>query len=191
MDRLSDDLTKFVKDTREKFPSESVFVLGESFGGMIAFHNIIKEYKTKTVADGYIMTGPVITLREDMLPPKFAIDIVKFLVRFFSKLKMPGTDLYSTFDETFENPHWAKAGRADPYVQYAFVTSPLMDMAVSTPTTSENNFKSMDQVEAPIFFIRGGNDVRINIPESEKFVELAKSKDKRLKIVDNARHLLF
>lgn len=29
------------------------------------------------------------------------------------------------------------------------------------------------------------------IPDSEKLVQIAKSKDKRLKIVDNARHLLF
>jgi alpha-beta hydrolase superfamily lysophospholipase len=37
----------------------------------------------------------------------------------------------------------------------------------------------------------GASDVRINIPESEMFVELAKSKDKQLKIVDNGRHQLF
>lgn len=43
VDRLSDDLTKFVKDTREKFPGKPVFVLGESFGGMVAFHSILRE----------------------------------------------------------------------------------------------------------------------------------------------------
>jgi len=30
IDRLSDDLTKFVKDTRDRFPSKPMFVLGES-----------------------------------------------------------------------------------------------------------------------------------------------------------------
>ena len=37
----------------------------------------------------------------------------------------------------------------------------------------------------------GASDVHINIPESEHIVEVAKSKGKRLKIVDNGRHLLF
>ena len=38
----------------------------------------------------------------------------------------------------------------------------------------------MDQVEVPIFFLVGATYVRINIPESEKFVEIAKSKDKKI-----------
>lgn len=106
IDRLSDDLTKFVMDTRERFPGKPVFVLGESAGEMIAFHSIIREQKTKTAADGYIMTGPIITLRDDMLPPKIVVKIVKPLVRFFPKLKMPGVDLYTTFDEAFGDPRW-------------------------------------------------------------------------------------
>lgn len=191
IDTLSDDLMKFVKDTREKFPGKRVFVLGESFGGMIAFHNILREQKNNAAADGYIMTGPVITLRDEMLPPKIVLVVDKLLARFFPKLKMPGTDLYSTFDEAFGDPRWAQAERADPFVQEAFVTPPLLDMVVSTLAVSESNKKSMDQVEVPLFFLVGASDVRINIPESELFVELARSKDKRLKIVDNARHLLF
>jgi len=191
IDRLSDDLTKFVMDTRERFPGKPVFVLGESAGEMIAFHSIIREQKTKTAADGYIMTGPIITLRDDMLPPKIVVKIVKLLVRFFPKLKMPGVDLCTTFDEAFGDPRWGKAGRANPFIQEAFVTPPLLDQSVSFLTVSESNRKSMDQVEVPIFLLVGASDVRINIPESEKFVELAKSKDKQLKIIDNGRHLRF
>ena len=52
IDTLSDDLMKFVKDTREEFPGKRVFVLGESFGGMIAFHNILREQKDNAAADG-------------------------------------------------------------------------------------------------------------------------------------------
>ena len=191
MDRLSDDLTKFVKDTRSEFPGNSVFVLGEGFGAMIALHSILREQQQSTVADGYIMAGPAITLRQDMLPPKFVIKVVTFLAWFFPKLKMPATDLFSTFDEAFGDPRWAEAGRADPFVQEAFVSAPLLGMAVSTLTASDNIVKSMDLVDVPFFILVGTNDTCVNIPDSEKLVEIAKSNDKRLKIIDNARHLLF
>ena len=75
-----------VQDTRTEFPEKSVFVLGESFGGMVAFHGILREQAKKAVADIYILIGPVITLCDDMLPPKFVIRIVKFLSRFFPNL---------------------------------------------------------------------------------------------------------
>lgn len=150
-DNISNDLTKFVQDARERFPGKSVFVLSESAGAMIAFHRILREQKTKTAADGYIMTGPIISLRQDMLPPRFVVKIVKILVRFFAELKMPGIDLYTTFDEAFGDPCWAKAGRADPFIQEAFVTPPLLDMTVSFLTVSESNKKSMDQVKVPVF----------------------------------------
>jgi len=192
IDRVADDLTTLVKDTREKYPGKPVFVLAESFGGMVALHSILKNQTTKNmVADGYILTGPVITVREEMLPPKIVIRIVKFLARFFPKMKMPGTDIASTFDEAFGDPRWAKAGRADPIVQEWFGTTPLLDMAVSALTVSESNKRSMDQVDVPISVMVGDGDVRINIPESKLLIKVAKSKDKRFKLYENARHMLF
>ena len=100
----------------------------------------------------------------------------RFLARFFPKLPMPGTDVFSSFDEAFEDVRWAQAGKDDPFVQEAFVTPPLLDMAVSTLTVSETNNQSMGQVEVPILVLVGASDVRINIPE---------------KLVENARHQLF
>eukprot|EP00533_Pseudo-nitzschia_delicatissima_P015306 CAMPEP_0197274414 /NCGR_PEP_ID=MMETSP1432-20130617/12646_1 /TAXON_ID=44447 /ORGANISM="Pseudo-nitzschia delicatissima, Strain UNC1205" /LENGTH=72 /DNA_ID=CAMNT_0042740201 /DNA_START=59 /DNA_END=274 /DNA_ORIENTATION=- len=72
------------------------------------------------------MSGPVITLRDEVLLPNIVLVVAKFLARFFPKLKIPGTELYSTFDEAFGNPRWAQAGRADSVVQEAFVTPPLL-----------------------------------------------------------------
>lgn len=53
-------------------------MLGESFGGMIAIHSMLREQQNNAVADGYIMTGPVIILRQEMLPPKIIVAIAKF-----------------------------------------------------------------------------------------------------------------
>lgn len=102
---------------------------------------------------------------------------------------MPAVDIHSTFDEAFGEPRWANAARADPFVQESFVSPALLDMALSAVTTSERNKKSMNQVEVPLLFLVGADDVRIKIPESKMFIELAKSNDKRLKLVENGRHL--
>lgn len=163
MGRLSDDLNKFVKDARIRFPSKPVFVLGESFGAMIALHSALREQQNQpaTVANGYIMASPVITLRPDMLPPKFVIIIVKFGARFLPNLKIPGTDLFCTFDDAFGDPRSAEAGWADSFIQEAFVTTPFLGMVASTLTASDNVVRSMDRVEVPFFIIEA-----LKIPSS-------------------------
>ena len=160
---------------------------------MVALYSILKEQQANptAVADGYVMAGPAITLRPEMLPPRFVIKIVKVLARFFPSLKMPGVDIFSTFDDAFGDPRWAEAARADPFIQEAFVSAPLLGMAASTLTASDNIVASMDRVEAPFFIVVGNEDTRIVIPDSERLVQLARSNDKRLKIVENDRHMLF
>ena len=71
---------------------QKVFVLGESFGGMVAFHSLLREEQTTkgVVADGYILAGPLITLRSEMLPPKLVITIVTFLMPIHSKAHNAG-----------------------------------------------------------------------------------------------------
>ena len=103
----------------------------------------------------------VITLRQEKLPPKIVITIAKFLARFFPKLKIPGTDLYSTFDEAFGDQRWAQAGSSNPFVQEASLTPPLLDMAVTTLAASKSNDKLMDLVEVALFFLVGGGDISI------------------------------
>ena len=48
MDRVSGALTKFVKDTRD---AEQVQVLGQNFGEMVTFYNILREQKENKAAD--------------------------------------------------------------------------------------------------------------------------------------------
>ena len=92
LDRVAEDPTKFVKDTRETYPGKQVFVLGESFGGMVAVHSLLREEQTTkgVVADGDILAGPLITLRPEMLPPKLVITIVTFLMPIHSKAHNAG-----------------------------------------------------------------------------------------------------
>lgn len=43
IDTLSDDLSKFIKDTRSNYPGNiPILVLGESFGATVALHSILR-----------------------------------------------------------------------------------------------------------------------------------------------------
>jgi alpha-beta hydrolase superfamily lysophospholipase len=52
--------------------------------------------------------------------------------------------------------------------------------------------KSLEDINnVPFFILVGENDTRVNIPDSKALIQRAKSKDKQMEIIDNARHLLF
>lgn len=135
MDTLHNDLSKMVEDAREKYKGKRVFCLGESFGGMVLLHHMLQDPN----ADGYILSGPLIRIREEMLPPKFVQSIVQFLSSYFPHFKMPGTDFMSSFDEAFGDSRWADAGRADPLIQEAASTPPRLGMIASAVNTSSSH----------------------------------------------------
>jgi alpha-beta hydrolase superfamily lysophospholipase len=66
MDTLANDFTKVLKGVRAEYPSCKVFALGESFGCMVLLAQILKEQKNAgqengpSLADGYVLTGPVV-----------------------------------------------------------------------------------------------------------------------------------
>lgn len=186
MDTLDADLSKVVAATKTKY-NKPVFCLGESFGGMVLLYHMLREPN----ASGYILTGPVIRIRKEMLPPKIVQRIIKFLAMFFPHLKMPGTDFMTTFDEAFGDPRWAAAGRADPFIQEAASTPPRLGMAASVISASDTIWENKQEVHVPFAIFMGEKDVRVYIPDSEALYEEAKSTDKTLKIVEGGHHQLF
>lgn len=65
IDTLTNDVSMFLNKLRKEYPSKKVFAMGESFGGNILVAQILKEQKNTvnaTLADGYVLTGPVIQL---------------------------------------------------------------------------------------------------------------------------------
>lgn len=186
MDTLHSDLSKMVEDAKKRY-NKPVFCLGESFGGMVLLYHMLQ----KPNADGYVLSGPVIHIRKEMLPPKFVQEIVKFLGKFFPHLKMPGTDFKSTFDEAFGDPKWAAAGRADPFIQEAASTPPRLAMVASAISASDTIWDNKHQITSPFIIFMGQEDVRVYIPDSEELYSQAKSTDKTLVIVPGGRHQLY
>lgn len=68
MDTVCDDYTKMLQKVKAEFPQKKVFAMGESFGGLVVLAQSLREQdkidngEQGTLADGYILTGPVIKL---------------------------------------------------------------------------------------------------------------------------------
>lgn len=187
MDTLDADLTKMVNDAKRKYNDKPVFCLGESFGGMVLLHHILREPNT----NGYILSGPVVHIRKEMLPPQFVQKIVIFLSRHFPHLKMPGTDFMSTFDEAFGDSRWADAGRVDPFIFEAASTPLRLSMGASAISTSDKIWNNKQDIGVPFAIFMGEKDTRVCIPDSEALYREAKSQDKTLTIVPGGHHQLY
>jgi alpha-beta hydrolase superfamily lysophospholipase len=197
MDTVANDFTKILEDTRKEFPRQKVFAMGESFGCMVLLHQVMLEQdasgntNNQRLADGYVFTGPVVKVLAEMLPPAFALKILKFLAKFFPMLTMPGTDFFSTFDLAFGDQRWAKAGRADPFIQEAAAVPPRLGMVASILSTMENVYDHLDTINVPFQIFLGENEARVDTDAVKKLAKVAKSKDKGITIVPRAYHQLF
>lgn len=185
METINDDLKKVIHEARKY--GTKVFVLGESFGGMMVLHHILRG----ATADGYVLCGPVVRIADGILPPYPVQVILKFLSRYFPLLKLPVVDVSSSFDEAFGDKRWAAAGKADPIVQESLSTSPRLGMLGAVIGTQDEIGSSAEQVNVPFVIYLGEKDVRINVPAVHKLYEKATSKDKTLHIVEGGYHQLF
>ena len=127
----------------------------------------------------------------EMLPPKFVINILVFFAKFFPLAKMPGTDIFSTFDLAFGDQGWAKAGRADPFVQEAAGNPPRLGMAASLLSSMDDMYSRLNEVKVPFKIFTGENEQRVDTDAIQHFFEVASSDDKAMEIVDGAYHQLF
>jgi acylglycerol lipase len=194
MDTLVADFSMIVRQMRLDYPGKKVFALGESFGAMQLLHHILlssADDDDDNKADGYILCGTVINVKEEMLPPKPVVAIVKWIGTFLPKVTLPAADVFATFDDAFGDPRWAKAGRADPIVQEAARTPPRLGFAASVLKTADTISQRLDQINVPFAIFTGEKDVRVHPADSFRLYETSPSTDKSLTQVKNGYHQLF
>mmetsp|Transcript_114526 Transcript_114526/g.160799 ORF Transcript_114526/g.160799 Transcript_114526/m.160799 type:complete len:302 (+) Transcript_114526:44-949(+) len=191
-----DDLQKLAEEEQKRYPKCKVFALAESAGALITVRHCIgramEALPTKPIA-GYILCGPVVKMKPEMLPPPCAIGIFKILSRWFPRLPLPGVDVVSTFDIAFGEPGWAAAAKADPVVRR------VLDAKMHVRTGAEA-LAAMDLVNdpskqqlfmSPLAIIVGEQERRVDTGALFNFYLEAGSKDKHLKVIPDARHQLF
>ncbi|CAE7264962.1 MGLL, partial [Symbiodinium pilosum] len=190
------DLQKLAEEEQKRYPSAKIFALGESAGALVALrHGIgraVEGLDPSPIA-GYILCGPIVRIKKEMMPPPCVIGIAKFLARFFPKLPLPGVDVTSTFDEAFGDPRWAAAGKADPVVQR--VINAQMHVRTGAESLGAMEFinlpENQKKFKAPIAMIIGEKEVRVDLGAAFEFYMTAGSDDKYLKVLKGARHQLF
>lgn len=200
MDTVADDFNKILSETRTTYPGKKVFAVGESFGATILLHQILREQKRQAnseggdesfLADGYVFSGPVVKVLPEMLPPAPVIAILKFVAKFFPKLKMPGVDVFSTFDLAFGDKRWAEAGWKDPFIHEAQDTPPRLGQVASILGAMGNNNNHLEDVKVPFKVFMGENEGRVDVNAVKKLAEVASSKDKSIEIIPGAYHQLY
>ena len=149
-----------------------VFLIGESFGGLQVLAAGLAEDTAKANGinlAGIITLGAALEINPAMLPPKPVIKVLAFLSRYYPKLKMPATDLSTTFDEAFGDKEWAKVARLDPGVQVS--PKPTMAGAIATVATGEKIARSTKEFSLPLLAIHAIKDCRTVCEAMQKFIE--------------------
>jgi len=126
-----------------------------------------------------------------MLPPKPVLYILQFLALFFPMLKMPGTDIFSTFDLAFGDKAWAQTGRNDPFIQEAATIDPRLGMISSFLKRAGEIHGSFASVQVPIKILVGENEGRVDVNAIHQLAREASSEDKDLEVIPGAYHQLF
>lgn len=81
IETVCDDFTKVLQQVKAEYPGKKVFAMGESFGGFsILIQSLMEQKKNDgTLADGYILTGPVIKLLRKLCPPYYGSSTAEYL----------------------------------------------------------------------------------------------------------------
>ena len=197
MDTVANDLEKIVIRVKNDYPGKKVFVLGESLGGLQVLYHILRDSSQENttnrfLADGYILSAPVINIKKGILPPKPIVRFMQWLGRFFPMAKMPVAPGFGPdFDSAFGDPRWARAGRMDPLVQEAANTPPRLGMLRSMFLAISKVSDNLDQVAVPFHILIGSKETRVDVSDSERLYEVAHSKDKAFTRVEGGHHQLY
>jgi alpha-beta hydrolase superfamily lysophospholipase len=126
--------------------------------------------KYKSRIDGVMLSGGVIHVKKDFLPPQPVVKILLFLSNYYPKLTMPATDFESTFDEAFGDKEWARTARQDPKIVMSI--RPTLGSVAATLGTGEKVMARTQEWSVPLLAIHGKNDCRTELSNMQHFVDL-------------------
>jgi alpha-beta hydrolase superfamily lysophospholipase len=187
-DDLVEDVFEAVEWAQKEAGSTTlpVFLLGESFGGLQV---LAAGLDAEIPLAGVIVLGAVIEIAPGLLPPRFVISMLSLLAPYYPKMKMPATDMSSTFDEAFGDPEWAAIARRDQAVQIS--PQPTLGAAVATVTTGEKVASRVQEWNLPLLAIHGIHDCRAMFAATQQFVDQAGAHAQGYWVQDTTGHQLL
>ncbi|CAK9019259.1 Monoglyceride lipase (MGL) (Monoacylglycerol lipase) (MAGL) [Durusdinium trenchii] len=191
-----DDLQKRAEEEQKRYPKCQVFALGESAGALLCLRHGLGRADAGLPPEpvaGYLLCGPVVRVKKEMIPPPCVVGIFKLLSNWIPRMPLPGVDVISTFDAAFGEPQWAAAGKADPIVRR------VLDAKIHVRTGAEtlgavdfvNDATKQKLFTAPFACLVGEKESRVDVGAIFEFYLQAGSKDKYLKVIPNGCHQLF
>jgi hypothetical protein len=97
---------------------------------------------------GVIVMGALIEISPGILPPYFVMSILSLLAPYYPKMKMPATDMSSTFDATFgDTPNGLQLPVATRPSMYR--RNPLWEVPLPRPTVYGSSWTSSTRILGP------------------------------------------
>lgn len=162
-----------------------LFVLGESLGAAV----VIRAHTLGAIkpSGGVVLTGPLLRLAPEVLPPPPVVAVVRALAGLFPKLRMPQEPL--DLDAVFGDAAVAKAARDDPLVVF---DPPCMATAAAIITGTNANAAALELFKPPaLLLLHGTKDCRCRPADSEEIMRRAPVADKTLTLLPGAKHQLL
>jgi len=169
---------------KTQYPDLPLFIIGHSMGGLITVLSAMEDAeKAVPVVDGIVLVGPLIEA-----DPEVATPIKIFLARILKSV-LPGMQLGKiqrsaitsdqTWIETMEKDEDRWHGSFKALHSYVLITR------------LEKLQTELKKLTVPLFILHGEKDSICTISGSQRLHDQAQSKDKTIKIVENALHNLI
>lgn len=156
-----------------------LFLLGQSMGGLIAAHALIRNQGPFRAA---VLSGPA--LKSDAEPPALVMAILRVLSAIVPTVPVLGLDPAGVS----RDPEVVAAYVRDPLVHHGKVTARL---AAEMSAAMKAALSGASEVELPLRVMHGEDDVLTSPGGSRAFVDAARSQDKTLKLYPGLYHEIF
>lgn len=190
--KLIDDVVLFAeKHVAQCFPEKPIFLMGESMGGAVAFstYNRIPD-----VFRGVLFVCPMCKISDNMLPPQFVIDVLRWLIGpSSSQISLLGflpiapakNDLDDVTYRVREKHELASRAPLN------FGRNPRLATARELIDATQRISSQLEDFDAPFLVVHGKADVVTDPNLSQALYDESKSKDKTIKLYDNMWHALM
>ncbi|KAL6190322.1 hypothetical protein ACLB2K_036720 [Fragaria x ananassa] len=186
------DFDELVDDVIEQFTSIKgrsevkglpFFIMGESMGGAVALKIHLKE---PDKWDGVILVAPMCKIADDVMPPA----IVLKLLAFMSEV-LPQAKLFPQKDITHLSYREPEKRKTAGYNVISYKDQMRSRTAVELLKATSDIEMHLDKVSSPLLILHGEADTVTDPLVSQLLYEKASSKDKTLKLYQDAYHCIL
>lgn len=159
------------------------FLLGQSMGGAVALKVHLKEPQNW---DGVILVAPMCKIAEDVKPPPAVLKVLTLLANL-----MPEAKLFPTKDLAELAFRDLKKRKLADYNVISYSDQTRLKTAVELLKATSDIESQVEKVSSPLLILHGAAD-KVTDPLVSRFLyEKAASKDKTLKLYEEAYHCIL